>query len=97
MYRYAITMKHDAGVVTIQTTASSRDAAVAAVLAAELAPVRSIRKIVEYAIPFQEHGVWQARGFDKHGAHFNRAFRTKTACERFINKMARAPEGVEHY
>ncbi|WP_454735393.1 hypothetical protein [Cupriavidus necator] len=97
MYRYAITMKHDRGVVTIQTTASSRDAAVAAVLAAERAPERAIRKIVEFAIPFREHGVWQARGFDKNGAHFNRAFRRKVDVEAFINRMARKPEGVEHY
>lgn len=97
MYRYAITMKHDRGVITIQTTASNRDAAVAAVLAAERAPERSIRRIVEFAIPFQEHGVWQARGFDKNGRHFNRAFRHKTACTAFINSMARKPEGVDHY
>lgn len=46
--------------------------------------------------PFREHDLWQARGFDAHGLHFNRAFRSKRACEKFLTAMRRG-DNVERY
>lgn len=46
--------------------------------------------------PFREHGLWQARGFDANGKHFNRAFRTLRACKAFLAQKRRG-ESTENY
>lgn len=37
--------------------------------------------------PFKGHGLWQARGFNAAGEHFNRAFRSRRECVSFLSKM----------
>lgn len=36
---------------------------------------------------FKEHGLWQCRGFNTNGLHFNRAFRTKKEAYAFLSRM----------
>lgn len=47
--------------------------------------------------PFMQHGVWQARGFNAEGNHFNRAFKTKAKAAKFIASMRRAGSTAERY
>ncbi len=42
--------------------------------------------------PFRDCGMWQARGFDAYGRHFNRAFRTHREANSFLSKMRRGIE-----
>jgi hypothetical protein len=48
MLNYALTVKHDRGIVHIHTPAASDDAARAIVMAAERCPERAIRKVRAY-------------------------------------------------
>lgn len=47
--------------------------------------------------PFREHDMWQARGFDAWGRHFNRAFPRRAECQSFINAMRRGDNRVARY
>jgi len=51
--------------------------------------------IVDF-VPFKEHGVWQCRGFNTNGLHFNKAFRTKREALKFLTSMKRG-DNLERY
>ena len=46
---------------------------------------------------FREHGLYQCRGFDAYGRHFNRAFRTKREARAFLSAMRRGDNRVARY
>jgi len=47
--------------------------------------------------PFRESGLWQCRGFDAFGRHFNRSFRTVRDARLFCNAMKRGDNRVARY